>query len=59
MIGTMAQHNLLAAASSAACLHYVAVAGREIGGQCAWPESESDAWMASRPARKYKSREVA
>lgn len=32
---------------------------REVGGQCAWLESEIDAWMSSRPVRRYKSREVA
>ena len=31
----------------------------EVGGRCAWIESDIDAWMLSRPARNYKSREVA
>ncbi len=31
----------------------------EVGGRCAWLESDIDAWMLSRPLRSYKSREVA
>lgn len=31
----------------------------EVGGRCAWIKSDIDAWMLSRPARNYKSREVA
>ena len=31
----------------------------EVGGRCAWLESDIDEWMQSRPLRQYKKREVA
>ncbi len=31
----------------------------EVGGRCAWLESDIDTWMSSRPLRQYKTREVA
>src|SRR4051794_31430289 len=30
----------------------------EVGGRCAWRESDIDEWMATRPLRKYKNTEA-
>jgi len=32
-------------------------AGREVGGKTGWIESEIDAWIESRPHRRYKPRD--